>query len=164
MERSTKIVILTVGLGGLGYFLYKKGLFSNKADLSTASAVPTVDNGKKTALEPIEKEIKLDSKPLPERLPEPLPERLPEPSPDPYIPIWKQTEIYPVDVLYPQEGKLVKEVVTQDSFNPYLYDKPPAEDRIVKIDYTSDRYSNGVDLEYAEKDLLNIRLNKLLYV
>jgi hypothetical protein len=31
MEQNTKIIIAAVGLGGLGYFLYKKGLFGNKA-------------------------------------------------------------------------------------------------------------------------------------
>lgn len=30
MEQNTKIIIAAVGLGGLGYFLYKKGYFGNK--------------------------------------------------------------------------------------------------------------------------------------
>ena len=30
MEQRTKIIIAAVGLGGLGYFLYKKGLFGKK--------------------------------------------------------------------------------------------------------------------------------------
>lgn len=154
MEKNTKLIIAAVGLGGLGYFLYKKGLFTKKT--TTEVATPSYKTGVKTAVEPPEEEVLVVAKPLPEV-------RMPEPEPV-YVPIWKQEVIYPVDVLYPQEGKLVKEVVTQDSFNPYLYDKPPVEDRIVKIDYTSDRYSNGVDLEYAERDLLNIKLNKLLYV
>jgi hypothetical protein len=29
MNKVTKILIATIGLGGLGFFLYKKGLFSN---------------------------------------------------------------------------------------------------------------------------------------
>lgn len=31
MERSTKLIIAAIGLGGLGFFLYKKGLFGNKS-------------------------------------------------------------------------------------------------------------------------------------
>jgi hypothetical protein len=33
MEQNTKIIIAAVGLGGLGYFLYKKGLFGNKSTM-----------------------------------------------------------------------------------------------------------------------------------
>jgi hypothetical protein len=146
MEKSTKLIIAAVGLGGLGFFLYKKGLFG----------------GKTTKLEP-----KLQPKVEPKVVVQPVGDSIPPVSvfvPDPvYVPIWAQTEIYPEDVEYPQEGNLVKKVDTQDSFNPYLYDQPTVEDRIVKIDYTSDRYNNGIIYEYAEKDLDNIRFNKLLY-
>lgn len=31
MEQNTKLVIAAIGLGGLGYFLYKKGLFGSKS-------------------------------------------------------------------------------------------------------------------------------------
>lgn len=31
MEQNTKIIIAAVGLGGLGYFLYKKGYFGKKS-------------------------------------------------------------------------------------------------------------------------------------
>jgi hypothetical protein len=43
MEKNTKIIIAAVGLGGLGYFLYKKGLFGNKAvqTMPTSSVLPT---------------------------------------------------------------------------------------------------------------------------
>jgi hypothetical protein len=43
MEQKTKIIIAAVGLGGLGYFLYKKGLFGNKAvqTMPTSSVLPT---------------------------------------------------------------------------------------------------------------------------
>jgi hypothetical protein len=30
MEKNTKLIIAAIGLGGLGYFLYKKGFFSKK--------------------------------------------------------------------------------------------------------------------------------------
>jgi hypothetical protein len=31
MSKSTNLIIAVIGLGGLGYFLYKRGLFSNKS-------------------------------------------------------------------------------------------------------------------------------------
>ena len=39
MSKSTKLLIAALGLGGLGYFLYKKGLFSN-----ASSVTPLVNN------------------------------------------------------------------------------------------------------------------------
>jgi hypothetical protein len=44
MEKSTTIILAAVGLGGLGYFLYKKGLFSNaisEPTLITPTPSPT---------------------------------------------------------------------------------------------------------------------------
>jgi hypothetical protein len=63
MEKSTKLIIAAVGLGGLGFFLYKKGLFAKKTISEVAKDVkkdvvdvvtpPTpIDTGKKTAVEP----------------------------------------------------------------------------------------------------------------
>jgi hypothetical protein len=65
MEKSTKLIIAAVGLGGLGYFLYKKGLFSKTTTTTTEVAKDVkvddnivkdivkevVDTGKKTAVE-----------------------------------------------------------------------------------------------------------------
>jgi hypothetical protein len=147
MEKTTKLIIAAVGLGGLGFFLYKKGLFGAKKTTEVAKKV-------QSKVEP-----KVVVQPVGDSIP-PVSVFVPEPV---YVPIWAETEIYP-DVEYPQEGKLVKEIFIQDIFNPYLYDQPPVEDRIVKIDYTSDRYNNGIISEYAERDLDNIRFNKLLYV
>jgi hypothetical protein len=44
MEQNTKIIIAAVGLGGLGYFLYKKGLFGNKAvqTMPSSPIMPTL--------------------------------------------------------------------------------------------------------------------------
>ena len=42
MEQNTKIIIAAVGLGGLGYFLYKKGYFGKKsATMPNSSIAPT---------------------------------------------------------------------------------------------------------------------------
>jgi hypothetical protein len=40
MEKGTKLIIAAVGLGGLGYFLYKKGLFSNLMPKTIAPVAP----------------------------------------------------------------------------------------------------------------------------
>ena len=49
MEKNTKLIIAAVGLGGLGFFLYKKGLFSKKsAVVASIETTPEV-------LEPIVK-------------------------------------------------------------------------------------------------------------
>jgi len=39
MELNTKTILVAVGLGGLGYYLYKKGLFSNKTVSDVAKEV-----------------------------------------------------------------------------------------------------------------------------
>jgi hypothetical protein len=39
MEQNTKLVIAAVGLGGSGYFLYKKGLFAQKTIAEVAQEV-----------------------------------------------------------------------------------------------------------------------------
>jgi hypothetical protein len=63
MEKSTKLIIAAIGLGGLGYFLYKKGLFAKTTTTEVAKDVKKVDDvvkdvvkevvdtGKKTAVE-----------------------------------------------------------------------------------------------------------------
>jgi hypothetical protein len=63
MEKSTKLIIAAVGLGGLGYFLYKRGLFAKTTTTEVAKDVKKVDDvvkdivkevidtGKKTAVE-----------------------------------------------------------------------------------------------------------------
>ncbi len=40
MEQNTKLVIAAVGLGGLGYFLYKKGYFGNKSTTEEMPMMP----------------------------------------------------------------------------------------------------------------------------
>jgi hypothetical protein len=44
MEQNTKIIIAAVGLGGLGYFLYKKGYFGKKlATMPNSPIAPTTN-------------------------------------------------------------------------------------------------------------------------
>ena len=160
MSKATKLIIATIALGGLGYFLYKKGLFSDKTSevkmplgLEVEDAV--VDNGKKTAVEPPEKEIVVDYKPLPS----------PEPMPEPNIPIWKEDVIYPKDELYPIEQKPIS---IPSYNNPYLYDNLGFRDNTyfdqpVKIDYGTSKYNQEVATDYMQRDMANVRLNQFLY-
>jgi hypothetical protein len=44
MEQNTKLIIAAVGLGGLGYFLYKKGYFGKKsATMPNSPIAPTTN-------------------------------------------------------------------------------------------------------------------------
>ena len=40
MEQNTKLIIAAVGLGGLGFFLYKKGLFGKKSTMMPNTMMP----------------------------------------------------------------------------------------------------------------------------
>jgi len=53
MEQNTKIIIAAVGLGGLGYFLYKKGLFGKKqivAPVIPGSPIAPTSKGSNTVV------------------------------------------------------------------------------------------------------------------
>lgn len=39
MEKSTKLILAALGLGGVGFLLYKKGLFTNKSVTQVAAEV-----------------------------------------------------------------------------------------------------------------------------
>jgi len=43
MEQNTKLIIAALGLGGLGYFLYKKGFFSNKQTMANSPIEPSTN-------------------------------------------------------------------------------------------------------------------------
>ena len=49
MEQNTKIIIAAIGLGGLGYFLYKKGLFGKKAATMPDSPIMPTSTTTKTS-------------------------------------------------------------------------------------------------------------------
>jgi hypothetical protein len=53
MEQNTKIIIAAVGLGGLGYFLYKKGLFGKSAVMPKELEVSTTPRTINTPSKPI---------------------------------------------------------------------------------------------------------------
>jgi hypothetical protein len=166
MEKSTKLIVAAIGLGGLGYFLYKRGLFGKtttevakdlKKEVKDAVA-PIVDTGKKTEVEPPEEVVKID-KPLPSQ---------PVYTTDPVYtpPVSSQPiTIYPTDELYPVDQKLIAPPRYNDPFygdgfgfrdNTY-YDQP------YRIDYTSGKYNQDVYNDYMPKDVVNARINQFLY-
>ena len=40
MEQNTKLIIAAIGVGGLGYYLYKKGLFSKTTTTTAVETTP----------------------------------------------------------------------------------------------------------------------------
>lgn len=166
MEKSTKLIIAAVGLGGLGYFLYKRGLFSKTTTNEVAKDAKKVedvvkqviDTGKKTAVEPPEEVIKIQ-KPLP---PQPIY------STDPvYVPPVsnKPITIFPTDEVYPVEPK---PIYTPSYNNPYLYDNLGFRDNTyfdqpTRIDYNTGKYNQDMVYNYGERDMVNARYNQLLY-
>ena len=78
--------------------------------------------------------------------------------------IWKEEIIYPKDELYPVEQK----IVANPTYNPNLYDSIGFKDTTYydqpyRIDYTTGKYNQDVTFDYLDKDIVNIRLNQLLY-
>jgi hypothetical protein len=171
MEKSTKLIVAAIGLGGLGYFLYKKGLFAKTTTTEVAKDVKKVDDvvkkvedivkdvidtSKKTAVEPLDKEIVLDSKLL-----KPFPKLIEEP----YIPIFKEDLIYPIDITYPVEPK---PIFIPSYNNPYLNENLGFRDNTyfdqpTRIDYGTGKYNQDVVYDYDEKDMANVRFNQYIY-
>jgi len=163
MEKSTKLIIAAVGLGGLGYFLYKKGLFSKTTttteiakdvkkvdDVVKDIVKEVVDTGKKTAVEPATKPCEVIK--------------------------WNCSTNPRETIQIPYDANC----------NDYQYDKPPCaepirergeklvydqigfrdntyNDQLYRIDYTSGKYNQDVYTDYMVKDVVNARLNQLLY-
>jgi hypothetical protein len=153
MEKSTKLIVAAIGLGGLGYFLYKRGLFSKTTTSDVAKDVkvdddivkdavpPIVDTGKKTAVEPPEEVVKID-KPLPSQ------------------PVYTTDPVYTPPVssqpitMYPNDPYYGDGFGFRD--NTY-YDQPS------RIDYTSGKYNQEVPDYYMGRDMVNDRLNQYFY-
>lgn len=144
MEKSTKLIVAAIGLGGLGYFLYKRGLFSDKTSevkmpLGLEVEDVIVDTGKKTAVEPPEKEIVVDTKYFEEEL-------------------FPPTTPPNVTLVY---GKL-------GTVNPFGYGNLGFRDNTyfdqpTRIDYNTGKYNQDVVYNYGEIDMVNSRYNQLLY-
>lgn len=129
MDKVTKLIIATVGLGGLGFFLYKKGFFSNSMATNSPAPVapqkttlknaPTCESGFKLQMVDINcngQDCEVHCVPIPavpERKLQPLEpelEPLPLPSPPPFKAIPNNPTIF-----YPNTSIPVEVVV-----NPYV--------------------------------------------
>jgi hypothetical protein len=168
MEKSTKLIIAAIGLGGLGYFLYKKGLFAKTTTTEVTKDVKKVDDvvkkvedivkevidtGKKTAVEPATKPcevIKWNCGTNPR-----------ETIQIPYDANCNDYQ-YEMPPCAPPRGgedesfiKLYEPIGFRD--NTY-YDQP------MRVDYTSGRYYQDVNNDYPQKDLSNVRLNQYAYL
>jgi hypothetical protein len=168
MEKSTKLIIAAIGLGGLGYFLYKKGLFSKKTTTEVAKGVEkvedvvkkigdvvtdVVDTGKKTAVELATKPcevIKWNCRTNPR-----------ETIQIPYDANCNDYQ-YEMPPCAPPRGggdesfiKLYEPIGFRD--NTY-YDQP------TRIDYNSGKYNQEEPVDYyMGRDIVNARFNQYLY-
>jgi hypothetical protein len=128
MEKSTKLIIAAIGLGGLGYFLYKKGLFSNANSKTTlVTSIPT-----------------------------PTPTPTPTPKPTPTIPIVVKDPIIGTPVQVKVEDPIYNDSYYQAIVYPTNNDtygglKKP-NDYMINVmpqqDYWSQGYSNSYNLDY----------------
>jgi len=153
MEKSTKLIIAAIGLGGLGYFLYKRGMFTNSVDTSEMSkakiekdlADAIEEKVQKPAVEPPEKEIVL-------------------------VPDFEE-KISPDEPYYnPKDGVGFRDdTLDIPSYNnPFLYDNLGFRDNTyfdqpAKIDYSAGKYNQEVPDYYMGRDMVNDRLNQYLY-
>lgn len=156
MSKSTTLIVATIGLGGLGYFLYKKGLFSNKSATSVVTdakvapsptPIPTIKtpitcpSGSKLQLVDIncngaDCEVHCVAIPAP-------PERK-------IMPIDPIENIYPLDPI-----EIVRDPYPRDPYvgRPYFQDKVPVN--TYENDPFINNYNNGS---------VNKNLNQLLYL
>ena len=166
MEKGTKLIIATLGLGGLGYFLYKKGLFAKTTTTEVAKDVKKVDDVVKK-VEDIVKEVIDTGKKTDVELTKECVQVGYDCTNTTYntikIPIDADCNDYQpaMPQCAPPFGggdesfiKLYEPIGFRD--NTY-YDQP------MRVDYTSGRYYQDVNNDYAQKDLSNVRLNQYLY-
>lgn len=175
MEKSTKLIIAAIGLGGLGYFLYKRGLFSKTTTTEVAKDVKKVDDvvkkvedivgglvkdvvdtGKKTAVEPATKPCEVTYHNCTRN---PRKEIIQIPYDDENCDTPMRFGGYqpeePPCAPPPEERKKPYEPIGFRD-NTY-YDQPN------RIDYTSGKYNQEVPESYMERDIVNARFNQYLY-
>jgi hypothetical protein len=161
MEKSTKLIIAAVGLGGLGYFLYKRGLFAKTTTTEVAKDVKVddnivkdivkevVDTGKKTAVE-LTKDCVLQYYRC----------TLPSIYETIQIPIDADCGRYqpPNPPCAPPDEMPKKEFYDPIGFRDNTYYDQPS-----RIDYTSGKYNQEVP-DYMGRDLDFIRNNRELFM
>lgn len=164
MEKSTKLIVAAIGLGGLGYFLYKKGLFIKTTTTEIAKDVKVddvvkkvedvvkkvVDTGKKTAVELTKDCLQVGydcTNTTYNTIQIPIDANCGE-----YQPAMPQCA-------EPISGGMVAKLVYEPiGFRDNTYYEQPS-----RIDYTSGKYNQEVYTDYMVKDITNVRLNQFLY-
>jgi hypothetical protein len=170
MEQDTKLIIAAVGLAGLGFFLYKKGLFSKTTTTEVAKDVKVddvvkkvddvvkkiddvvkevVDTGKKTAVE-ITKDCVQVGYNCTNKTYNTI-----------QIPIDANCNEYQPEM--PQCAEPIRGGGEKLVYDPIGFRDNTYYDQPIRVDYTSGRYYQDVDYDYAQKDLSNVRFNQLLY-
>jgi len=163
MEKSTKLIIAAIGLGGLGYFLYKKGLFSKTTTTEIAKDVKidddivkdivkeVVDTGKKTAVE-LTKDCVLEYYRC-------------------TLPTRYETIQIPIDAdcgrYQPPEPPCAEPQMPnkEEFYQPIVDREIPYYDQPSRIDYTSGKYNQEVpDYYYMGRDMDFIRNNRELFM
>jgi hypothetical protein len=157
MNKSTKLIIAALGLGGLGYFLYKKGLFSKTTTIEVAKDVKVddnivkdivkevVDTGKKTAVELTKDCVQVGydcTKNTYNTIKIPLDAECND-----YQPAMPQCA--------PPRGN--EKLIPIDFRDNTYYDQP------IRTDYDSGKYNQEVYTDYMVKDISNARFNQFLY-
>ena len=168
MKKSTKLIIAAIGLGGLGYFLYKKGLFAKTTTTEVAKDVKKVDDVVKK-VEDIVKDVVDTGKKTAVELTKECVQVGYDCTTNTYntiqIPIDADCNDYQpaMPPCAPRGGgpgggedfiKLYEPIGFRD--NTY-YDQP------TRIDYTSGKYNQDVYTDYMVKDISNARFNQYLY-
>lgn len=163
MEKSTKLIVAAIGLGGLGYFLYKRGLFSKTTEVAKDVKVndvvkkvddivkEVVDTGKKTSVE-LTKDCVQVGYNCRNRTYNTI-----------QIPIDANCAEYqpPKPQCAPPDEMPPKPI--EEFYQPIVDREIPYYDQPSRIDYTSGKYNQEVPDYYMGRDMVNDRLNQFLY-
>jgi hypothetical protein len=160
MEKSTKLIVAAVALGGLGYFLYKKGLFSKTTTSEVAKDVKKVDDVVKK-VEDIVKEVVDTGKKTAVELTKDCVQVGYNCRENTYntiqIPIDAECNDYQpaMPQCAPPRGN--EKLIPIDFRDNTYYDQP------IRTDYDSGKYNQEVYTDYMVKDISNARFNQFLY-
>jgi len=175
MKKSTKLIIAAIGLGGLGYFLYKKGLFAKTTTTEVAKDVKKVDDvvkkvedivkevvdtGKKTAVEPTTKPCEVTYHNCTRNSRKEIIQ----------IPIDDENCNTPMRYggYQPDRPQCAPRGNEDDSFiklyEPIGFRDNTYYDQPTRIDYNSGKYNQEETVDYyMGRDIVNARFNEYLY-
>ena len=166
MEKTTKLIIAAVGLGGLGYFLYKKGLFAKTTTTEVAKDVKKVDDVVKK-VEDIVKEVIDTGKKTAVELTKECVQVGYDCTNTTYntikIPIDSDCNDYQPAMPQCAPPRGGEDDIFIKPYEPIGFRDNTYADQPTRIDYTSGKYNQDVYTDYMVKDISNARFNQLLY-